>query len=106
MSIDETYGGGKNAPMDADIEVNLKCAEDMAEIFGGSKNADLNSNVNLHITNGTYGKVFGGNNTSGAINGSITVTIEESGCKPIIIGEQRSTPLTFFLMFSTSSRVM
>ena len=87
MSIDETYGGGKDAPMDADIEVNLKCAEDMAEIFGGSKNADLNSNVNLIITNGTYGKVFGGNNTSGAINGSITVTIEEKGCKPIIIGE-------------------
>ena len=87
MSIDETYGGGKDAPMDADIEVNLECAEDMATIFGGSKNADLNSNVMLHITNGTYGKVFGGNNTSGAVNGSITVTIEEKGCKPVIIGE-------------------
>jgi hypothetical protein len=31
--------------------------------------------------------VFGGNNKSGTIDGSITVNIEEVGCRPIIIGE-------------------
>ena len=43
--------------------------------------------MTLNITNGTFERVFGGNNISGTIRGAITVNIEETGCKPIIIGE-------------------
>ena len=84
---DQTYGGGKNSIIDGRINLDLGCVNEMAEIFGGSKNADVNSDIVLKITNGTYQKVFGGNNTSGAINGSITVIIKEQGCSPIRIGE-------------------
>ena len=79
LQIDESYGGGKNSPMDAEVAVNLDCVQNMDIIYGGSKNADVYNNITLNITNGTFQKVFGGNNTSGAINGAITVNIEERG---------------------------
>ena len=87
LVIDETYGGGKNSPMDAEIDVQLDCVQNMDEIFGGSKNADVDNSITLNITNGKFKKVFGGNNTSGAISGAITVNIEEKGCQPIEIDE-------------------
>ena len=87
IHIDETYGGGKEAPMDGEIELSLDCVREMDMIFGGAKNADINNNITLSITNGTYNKVFGGNNTGGAVYGSITVNIEEKGCVPIVIGD-------------------
>ena len=87
LLIDETYGAGKNAPIDGDVSVDLECVDYMAEIYGGSTNSDVNSNIILNITNGIFGKVFGGNNTSGKVYGSITVNIQEKGCKPIRIGE-------------------
>ena len=66
----------------------MQCAKGVKEMFGGSKNSDVNSDINLTITNGSsLERVFGGNNTSGAINGTITVNIEENGCEPIHIGE-------------------
>ena len=34
-----------------------------------------------------FDRVFGGNNKSGTIHGTITVNIEETGCKPVIIGQ-------------------
>ena len=85
--VSETYGGGKNAPIDGEIQMNLDCVRDMPMVFGGAKNANVNNNIVLNITNGTFGKVFGGNNEGGLINGSITVNIIESGCKPINITE-------------------
>ena len=87
IDVDETYGGGKNAPMDGTIELTLDCVKDMDMIFGGARNADIFSDVTLNITNGKYNKVFGGNNTSGALYGSITVNIKEEGCQPIEIEE-------------------
>ena len=88
MDVDETYGAGKDAPIDGAIDVRLRCAKGVKEMFGGSKNSDVNSDINLKITNGSsLERVFGGNNTSGAVNGSITVTIEEGGCEPIRIKE-------------------
>jgi hypothetical protein len=59
----------------------------MKEVYGGAENADVLNNVTLNITNGTFDQVFGGNNVGGRITGSITVNIEETGCKPVIIGE-------------------
>ena len=88
MSVGQTYGGGKDAPIDGEVQVELACATGIEEIFGGAKNADVDNDINLRITNGSsLNRVFGGNNTSGAINGSITVTVEEGGCEPIRIGE-------------------
>ena len=87
IQTDETYGGGKNSIIDGTIDLGLGCVQNMTETFGGSKNADVNSDIVLTIINGHYGKVFGGNNTSGNVNGSITVKIIESGCAPVIIDE-------------------
>ena len=43
--------------------------------------------MTLTITNGKFNRVFGGNNISGTISGKITVNVEETGCRPVIIGE-------------------
>ena len=85
MRIDETYGGGKNAETDADVRTDMECVDYTDELYGGSTNGDVNSNIVLNITNGTFGKVFGGNKVHGRIFGSITVNVKETGCKPIII---------------------
>ena len=87
LLTDATYGGSKNAEIDAEIDMVLDCVESVGDYFGGSTNADINNNVTLNITNGTFGRVFGGNNKAGTINGVITINIEEKGCTPIIIGE-------------------
>ena len=88
MDIDDTYGASKNAKIDGQTDQRLRCAHGIKEMFGGAKNADIDNDVYITITNGSsLERVFGGNNTSGAINGTITVTIEEGGCEPIHIGE-------------------
>ena len=85
--VDEAYGGGKSAPMDAEAKLLMACIPGLQEVYGGAQAADINDDVTLTITNGTFDRVFGGNNVSGTIRGSITVNIEEVGCRPIIIGE-------------------
>ena len=87
LHIDEAYGGGRSAPMDAEARLLMDCIPGLKEVYGGAQAADVYDNVTLTITNGTFERVFGGNNISGTIRGSITVNIEETGCKPIIIGE-------------------
>lgn len=85
--VDEAYGGGKSAPMDGEARLEMKCIPGMTAAYGGSRNADVNSGVTLNITNGKFEKVFGGNNEGGCVKGSITVNIEETGCRPVEIGE-------------------
>ena len=85
--VDEAYGGGKSAPMDAEAQLLMACIPGLDAVYGGAEAADVHGNVTLNITNGTFDRVFGGNNLSGTINGSITVNIEEIGCRPIKIGE-------------------
>lgn len=87
LCIGETYGAGKDAPMDGDIDLTLDCVKDMPIIYGGAKDADVNADITLNITNGTFERVYGGNNNSGNIYGSITVNVEERGCQPINIDE-------------------
>ncbi|MBP5714054.1 MAG: hypothetical protein J6X07_05090 [Prevotella sp.] len=87
FNVDEAYGGGKSAPMDAEAKLLMSCIPGLKEAYGGAEEADIIANVELTITNGTFDRVFGGNNLSGTISGSIKVNIEETGCKPIIIGE-------------------
>ena len=85
--VNEAYGGGKSAPMDAEAKLLMACIPGLEEVYGGAQAADINDDVTLTITNGTFNRVFGGNNLSGTISGSIKVNIEEVGCRPIIIGE-------------------
>lgn len=85
--VDEAYGGGKSAPMDAEAKLLMACIPGLNAAYGGAEAAAIQGNVTLNITNGTFDRVFGGNNLSGTINGSITVNIEEVSCKPIKIGE-------------------
>ena len=85
--VDEAYGGGKSAEMDAEAKLLMACIPGLDAVYGGAEAADVHGNVTLNITNGTFDRVFGGNNLSGTISGAITVNIEEVGCRPIIIGE-------------------
>ncbi len=87
LAIDKSYPAGKNADTDGEAKLNGSCVDYQAAIYGGAENANVYSDVVIDITNGTYGKIFGGNDRSGKIYGSITINIHESGCKPIIIGE-------------------
>ena len=86
-NVGDAFGGGNNADQDGDAILEVGCISGLEIAYGGASNADVNGDVKLNLTNGTYGKVFGGNNQGGAIRGSIIVNIEETGCNPIIIGE-------------------
>ena len=85
--VDEAYGGGKSASMDGTARLEMKCIPGLTRAYGGAENADIFNNVELNITNGRFAQVFGGNNQGGRIMGKITVNIEETGCRPIVIGE-------------------
>ena len=85
--VDEAYGGGKSAPMDGDAQLLMSCIPGLKAAYGGAEAANIEGDVVLNITNGNFDRVFGGNNVSGTIGGTITVNIEETGCKPVIIGQ-------------------
>ena len=85
--VDEAYGGGKSAEMDAEAQLLMACIPGLKAVYGGAEAADVRGNVTLNITNGTFDRVFGGNNMSGTIGGAITINVEEIGCRPVIIGE-------------------
>ena len=87
IDIGEIFGAGNEAYMDGDARLYMGCVSFINELYGGSKNADIAKDIELHVTNGTFNKIFGGNKKGGAINGSITIYIEEWGCQPIRIGE-------------------
>ena len=87
FQVDEAYGGGKSAPMDAEAKLLMACIPGLKSVYGGAQAADVYDDVTLTITNGNFDRVFGGNNISGTIRGRILVNIEETGCKPVIIGE-------------------
>ena len=89
LKIGEIYGAGQVAPMDGDVNITLECMpeEFVPQVFGGAKNATVNGNVSLTVTSGKFGRVFGGNNEGGSINGSITVNVYEDGCRALKIGE-------------------
>lgn len=87
LLIDDVYGGGNEAYMEGNAQIKLGCITELAVIYGGSKRANVGGDIVLNITSGHFNRIFGGNNESGLINGSITVNIEETGCHPITIGE-------------------
>ena len=91
LSVDQIFGGGKNADMRSGAEIVLGCmpSDWIGEIYAGAEMANVKGDVSLTLTSGKFGRVFGGNKTSGILDGSITVNIDENGdCDvPIVIGE-------------------
>lgn len=88
LKFREIYGAGNQAAYaGTGITFNLGCVDYLDEIYGGAKQADLKANVTLNLSSGHIRKVFGGNNISGALDGSITIQIDETGCNPLIIDD-------------------
>ena len=87
LLIDKSYPAGKNADTDAGSKVEAKCVDYQGAIYGGAENANVYSDVVIDVTNGTYGAIYGGNDRSGQIYGSVTINVHEEGCKPIVIGK-------------------
>ena len=75
INVDDLYGGGNLAASNAG-QINIGKCNNINRVFGGAHNADVNGNITLAINDGHIGNVFGGNNESGDINGSITVNIQ------------------------------
>ena len=80
MHIGEVYGGGNLAP-GAACNISVGCTGDEGEgieyLYGGANDADVSGDITLNITDGRIQNVFGGNNTGHAVNGTITVNINQ-----------------------------
>ena len=89
LVVNKMYAAGKNADISGGSKTILGCMpeDEIDEYYGGAEDANVLGDVELTITSGKFGKVFGGNKTSGAILGHIIVNIEETGCRPIEIDE-------------------
>lgn len=87
LILDEVYGAGNEAEMYGAAGLNLGCITGLSTVYGGAKNADFHGDVVLNITSGTFGKIFGGNNLGGTLDGAITINIDETGCHPVIIDQ-------------------
>ena len=107
MKIGEVYGGGNMADGNA-TTILVGCTgtwttsgtnnhtnanetdnrigyelEGIGTVYGGANQANIgtaqnNSNITLNINSGMVNRVFGGNNTSGTINGTIAVNINKT----------------------------
>ena len=80
FAVTDVYGGGNQAEGNAGT-LNIGCgAVITGNVFGGAKAANVNNDIHLQITGGTLNNVFGGNNESGIISGTITVDIDNNSC--------------------------
>ena len=86
MHITEVYGGG-NVAGSAPGSITVNCTgtftdwnnyEGIEYLYGGANQADISGNISLLISKGTIKNVFGGNNTSGDISGTITVNVTKA----------------------------
>lgn len=81
IKVGELYGGGNMANSNAGA-ISIGCMEDgdmIDYVYGGANQANINGNINLTMTGGRIGNLFGGNNTSGNISGTIAVTVNWNG---------------------------
>ena len=85
MHIDEVYGGGNMAASQAG-SITIGCTGDQGEgigdVYGGANQANITGNIALNITGGSIQRVFGGNNTSGNISGTIQVDVNWATTNP------------------------
>ena len=87
LDVKELYGAGREAEQEGGVTLVLGCVKNLGSVYGGAMNANIKGGVDLVITSGKFDKVFGGNNLAGTIQGPITLSIEETACDPIEIGE-------------------
>ncbi len=99
MYIGEAYGGGNMAAGKA-ATITIGCTgtivdgadghianpgnigttlEGIGTVYGGANRANITNNIQLDINNGMINKVFGGNNNSGEISGTVQVNINKTG---------------------------
>lgn len=97
MKIGELYGGG-NVAASAVGSIDIGCTGDLTaahatcnetdnrigyelegigDVYGGANAAAVTGNVNLTIDSGMVYRVFGNNNTSASVSGTITVNIDK-----------------------------
>ena len=96
MKIGEVFSGGNMAASQAG-SITIGCTGDFVEatgsdrygyelegigdVYGGANAADVTGNISLTINGGIINRVFGGNNFSGDISGTINVIINKTqGC--------------------------
>ncbi|MBP5340875.1 MAG: chitobiase/beta-hexosaminidase C-terminal domain-containing protein [Bacteroidales bacterium] len=101
MKIGELYGGGNRAGSAAG-SIDIGCTgtyvegvgghadcnetdnrigyelEGIHEVYGGANQANITGDISLTIDSGMVYRVFGGNNNSGSISGTITVNIQKT----------------------------
>ena len=101
MKIGELYGGGNRAGSAAG-SIDIGCTgtyvegvgghadcnetdnrigyelEGIGDVFGGANQANISTGITLTIDSGMVYRVFGGNNNSGTIGGTITVNIQKT----------------------------
>ena len=89
LNVGHIYGAGSHADVQGDVNIILECMpEDYVDaVYGGAEEATINGNVTLTVTSGKFGRVFGGNNKGGNVNGMVTVYVKEEGCENLEIGE-------------------
>ena len=85
LNIDELYGGGNEAAGNAG-NITIGCTggstEGIGDVYGGANAADINNSISLVITGGNINRVFGGNNSSGNISGTIGVNVNWNTTDP------------------------
>ena len=78
LHITELYGGGNEAAGKAGT-LTIGCTGSTSEgidyVYGGANKADVEGDITLNITGGRINNAFGGNNTSGTIDGDIVVNV-------------------------------
>gem|GEM_PF-2178445 len=95
MRIGELYGGGNQADSEAgtitigctgDYDASQVLADDnrigyelegIGDVYGGANKANVDGNILLTINGGIINRVFGANNNSGSINGTITIDVDK-----------------------------
>lgn len=87
QSINEVYGGGNLAAGNAGT-IAIGCtAVNIGDVYGGANKANITNNIELIITGGQINNVYGGNNTSGEIPGTIKVKVnKDSSCSNFSLG--------------------
>ena len=96
MIVGEVYGGGNVAASNVG-NITIGCTgtltndhsanpenigvtlEGVGSVYGGANQANITGNITLDINDGIVANVFGGNNTSGTISGTIAVNINKTG---------------------------
>ncbi len=82
------YGGGFNAPVKGNVNVEIDGATMGAYVYGGGYNATVGGNTNVTLSNVTISQAaYAGGNLSGAtVNGNSTITVNAGSVIRLLYG--------------------